>query len=163
MPDKNLVSFFRGWQWLDDPSSPVTIDLSRVTFIAPWAATLFAAYGAWLREVRSKDVRVWIDDTTLAGNFLERSGFREVVEGTEPPSAPPHSDRILPFSRIRTSADIAPYAQDLARMGRVVHHDTAHWPCRPPLLRGSVHREIPGAPTRASWYPACGRSGPGRA
>lgn len=116
LPDKGLTSFFRGWKWMDDPPSPVTLDFSQTNFVAPWAATLFAAYGVWLREVRGKEVRVWIDETTSAGNFLLRSGLQQVVAGVDDTPISGRNDRILPLRRIRSSSEIPTYASEVMRV-----------------------------------------------
>ena len=54
--DKNLPNFFKGWDWDDNPVSPVEINIFKGTHLAPWAVTLFGAYALWLREVRKKTV-----------------------------------------------------------------------------------------------------------
>lgn len=104
--DKSLVSFFRGWNWLDDPPGPVTLDFSRTTFIAPWAATLFTSYALWLREVRNKTVRVWVDESTDAGRFLIRSGAHHLIAGLPSEVSPPANDRVAPLTRIFRADDI---------------------------------------------------------
>ncbi len=73
--DKNLASFFHGWTWHDDPESPVEINITRGAHIAPWAATLFGAYGLWLKKVRGKEVFLNYEEDTYIGSFIERFGL----------------------------------------------------------------------------------------
>lgn len=91
LSDKGLPLFFRGWEWVDDPGDEVVIDFSRVSFSAPWAITLFAAYALWLKEVHGRNVDVWIDETSEAGRFLARLGLRGLLgkdDGSARPALP---------------------------------------------------------------------------
>lgn len=113
--DKNLANFFKGWQWFDDPGSPITIRFSPGTHVAPWAAALFGAYALWLREVRSKAVLLEYEPETYLGSFLERIGLPQllgysVVGGTH------NEQRICPLTRIRTSAEVAPFVSSVMSM-----------------------------------------------
>jgi len=105
--DKDLMAFFKGWDWLDDPPSPVTFQVSRGTHIAPWAATLFGAYAIWLQEVRDKEVHLEYDPSTYVGGFLERIGFVQLFEDGES-TEPDPAQRIFPLKRITSSKEIAP-------------------------------------------------------
>jgi hypothetical protein len=116
LSDKELPRFFRGWDWLNDPADEVVFDFSQVSFTAPWAISLFATYAAWLREVRGKQVSVWIDDRSEAGWFLVQAGLRRIVgedDDTHPGVRP---GRFTPLARITASDEIAPYAEKVMKV-----------------------------------------------
>lgn len=104
--DKSLCPFFVGWNWFDDPQSPIVLDFSRCEFVAPWAATLFGAYGRWLQDVRGKVVDVWIDDSTAAGQYLCRAGIHQIMGKTPPDFSYGSPNRIFPLTQLQTSKEI---------------------------------------------------------
>lgn len=117
--DKDLLSFFKGWNWHDDPPSPIVVQFRRGTHIAPWAVTLFGAYAVWLKEVRGKEVLLDYDRSTYVGAFLERIGLPQLL-GSEIVSARADDERIFPLSRILESKQISGIASalmDLLRIG----------------------------------------------
>ena len=116
LSDKDLVGFFRGWKWFEEPSGAVTIDLSQALFVAPWAAALFATYGLWLREALGRPVNIWLDSASTAGRFLTRVGFRELVNGQPFADLPGAQDRVVPLTRIQTSKDIQPCVTNVLRL-----------------------------------------------
>lgn len=106
--DKNLVPFFKGWRWLDDPESPVEVNLTRGTHIAPWAVTLFGAYCVWLQEVRDKEIILNYEEGTFLGSFLERIGLPQLLGYETIPRTIP-DQRICPLTRIKSSKEVAPF------------------------------------------------------
>ena len=115
MGDKNLVPFFKGWDWLDDPESPVEVNITRGTHIAPWATTLFGAYCVWLQEVRDKEVILNYEEETYVGSFLERIGLPQLL-GYETTSSAFPDQRICPLARIRNSKEVAPFVAKLMNL-----------------------------------------------
>jgi hypothetical protein len=113
--DKDLCSFFRGWTWFDDPSGDVLIEVQRGTHIAPWAATLFAAYAIWLKEVRNKNVLLRYVEDSYVGRFLQRIGFPQIL-GFDQTVLPDSSVRMFPLTRVTESKQIAPIATSLVSM-----------------------------------------------
>lgn len=113
--DKNLLAFFKGWTWHDDPESPVEINVKRGTHIAPWAATLFGAYAIWLKEVRNKEVFLDYGENTYLGTFLERIGLPQLLGYKVAPN--PHDfQRICPLQRIKDSKEIAPFVSSVMEL-----------------------------------------------
>ncbi len=111
--DKALCAFFSGWEWFDDPRSPVTLDFSTCGFVAPWAATLFAAYGIWLKEVRGKEVMLWIDDSSSTGQYLIQSNLPQLLQQDVKPYPPASSNRVFPLTRFSSSGEIVQCAKAL--------------------------------------------------
>jgi len=110
--DKDLVPFFKGWNWYDDPQSPVILYVRRGTHIAPWAATLFGAYGIWLKEIRGKEVFLDYDSASYVGRFIEGLGLPQLL-GSDVTSTLTENERILPLTRIRKSKEISAIASAL--------------------------------------------------
>lgn len=115
MGDKNLVNFFKGWVWHDDPIEPVVIRVPRGTHLAPWTATLFAAYGVWLKEVRGKKVTIDYDQSSYVGRFMERIGFLEAL-GEKNLNSDLDRKNIFPITRFSQSKDIAKIATSIVSM-----------------------------------------------
>lgn len=105
MGDKSLVPFFKGWNWFDDPESPVVIHIERGTHVAPWAATLFGAYAIWLKEVRGKEVSLSYNNQSYIGRFLEKIGLPQLL-GEDIPAVSFDEKKIFPLTRIRESKEI---------------------------------------------------------
>jgi len=78
--DKALLAFFEKWTWNRSPLGPISIDFRRCNFIAPWAVCLFAGYTLWLRHTRRRHVQLLVDPSTVAGSYLNHSGFCEMLE-----------------------------------------------------------------------------------
>lgn len=113
--DKDLNAFYSGWDWRDDPPSPVVLHVEKGTHIAPWAATMLGAYAIWLKEVRNKEVSLSYDPATYTGRFLEKIGLPQItgqptrlVEGNE--------DRVFPLTRITESKQISPIASSIMEL-----------------------------------------------
>ncbi|MDP9361966.1 MAG: STAS-like domain-containing protein [Acidobacteriota bacterium] len=114
--DKALPQFFKGWDWNLDPPEEVVIDFSQVSFTAPWALTLFAAYAVWLREVRERAVSVWIDETSEAGWFLAQSGLRRLLGADDTSRPEVRPGRFMPLVRISSSAQIPSYVDSVMKV-----------------------------------------------
>ncbi|MEX0605252.1 MAG: DUF4325 domain-containing protein [Marinobacter sp.] len=113
--DKGLENFFGGWHWIISPTGPVTIDFSTVNYIAPYGVTLFAAYYLFLKETKRKHARIKYSGSSVAGGYLQKSGFLELVEqGTDSLKSEYGDDeRIVKLVRIRTSKEIPKFANDV--------------------------------------------------
>jgi hypothetical protein len=108
--DKSLINFFKGWHWISDPASPVVVDFKGCDFIAPYGATLFAAYILWLKETKRRKVNIQSTKASVAGNFLLQCGFFELIgeEGATPTEQ--REDRAVKLTRISSSSDIPAFA-----------------------------------------------------
>lgn len=115
MGDKNLVNFFKGWTWHDNPPDHVIFTIARGTHLAPWTATLFAAYAVWLKEVRNKSVDIEYDSDSYVGKFVERIGFAEAM-GKENKNNELDRRNIFPITRFSKSKDIAKIASSIVSM-----------------------------------------------
>lgn len=113
--DKNLNPFFYGWEWRDDPDSPIIIHIERGTHVAPWAITLFAAYALWLREVRQKEVQLEYDSTTYVGRFVEKIGFPQIL-GQDVHEVDWGDDKVFPLTQITESKQISPTVSALMEL-----------------------------------------------
>jgi len=113
--DKSLAPFFKGWNWLDDPPSPIILHVDRGTHVAPWAVTLFGAYAIWLQEVRHKDVSLEYEEGTYVGRFLEKIGLPQLL-GKSVEDAEFDNKKIFPLTRITESKQIAPIASSVVKM-----------------------------------------------
>ena len=113
LADRSIEPFFRGWNWKEDPPEHVVIDFSRVNFAAPWVAALFGAYGRWLQDVRGREVDLWIDEDTNAGQFLVRAGLPALFGQTGSAQAPEATSRIFPLTQIHNSNEIQPCVSSL--------------------------------------------------
>lgn len=117
LADKNLSNFFQWWRWYLSPRpGPVTFDFRLTNFIAPWAITLFSAYGLWLREIRGRKVRVLINSNTEAGYYLFRTGFAELFGESASAVSILKNDRTTRLTRITRSDEIAGFAADVMRL-----------------------------------------------
>ena len=107
--DKSLASFFKGWMWDDNPKGPVEFIISEGTHLAPWAITLFGAYGIWLKEVRGIDVNIRYYPDSYSGRFIERMNLPQIL-GIAPSVqyADIQNRNIFPLTRVKESKDIAP-------------------------------------------------------
>jgi len=110
-----VLDFFKGWNWHDDPQSPVELNINRGTHIAPWAATLYGAYALWLKEVRDKEVFLDYKENTYLGSFLERIGLPQLL-GYKVSPQKNESQRICPLTRIRDSKEIAPFVNSVMEL-----------------------------------------------
>lgn len=113
--DKDLIPFYKGWQWFEEPPSPVLLDIARGTHLAPWAATLFATYALWLKESRRREVQLQYNEQSYVGRFLHRLGFPQLLGFDE--DRPVVADmRIFPLTRVQQSKEIAPVASGVVSM-----------------------------------------------
>ena len=108
--DKSLINFFQGWYWISDPKPPVIIDFMGCDFIAPYGATLFAAYILWLKETKRRKVTVQSTKKSVAGNFLLQCGFFELIGEDGATPTEPREDRTVKLTRISSSSDIPAFA-----------------------------------------------------
>ena len=109
--DKALLAFFEKWSWIRSPQGPVSIDFRGCNFIAPWAVCLFAGYALWLRHMKRRQVQLLIDPSTVAGNYLNHSGFCEVLEHEAPSNEElPDEERIAKLTQINRSEQIPRFA-----------------------------------------------------
>lgn len=108
--DKSLIEFFRGWRWNLTAAPPIMIDFRGCNFIAPYAATLFAAYILWLRTTRRAHVRLNVSTNSVAGAFLVQSGFFEILGENQVEIVEERPDRTVKLNRISSSSEIAPFA-----------------------------------------------------
>lgn len=116
--DKALNGFFTGWEWRDDPASPVVINVERGTHVAPWAAALFAAYALWLKEVRNKDVELRYDSSTYVGRFLEKIGLPQLLG--QPVAQQEWNDtKVFPLTRVTESKQISHVTSSLMDLLRI--------------------------------------------
>lgn len=123
--DKSLLDFFRGWSWHLAPSPPIQIDFQGCNFIAPYAATLFAAYVLWLRKTKRLHVRVNVNKGSVAGAFLVQSGFFEVLGEHLPEIVEERPDRTVKLSRISSSSEIAPFASRVMEILQIEDEELA--------------------------------------
>lgn len=117
LADKDLPNFFYGWWWNQAlRPGPVTFDFRFTNFIAPWAITLFSAYGLWLRETRGRKVRALVNHNTEAGYYLYRTGFPELFEESTDAVPILNNDRTTKLTRITRSDEIAGFTSDVMRL-----------------------------------------------
>jgi hypothetical protein len=55
---KGFQPFFKRWTWIRPRGARVIMDFRQSEYVAPWALTLFAAYGLWLNGFLRKEVKV---------------------------------------------------------------------------------------------------------
>lgn len=109
--DKALLTFFERWTWNRSPLGSVSIDFRRCNFIAPWAVCLFAGYTLWLRHTKRRHVQLLVDPSTVAGSYLNHSGFCEMLELEAVSNGNPRVDeRIARLTQISRSEQIPRFA-----------------------------------------------------
>lgn len=113
--DKDLLPFYKGWQWFEEPPAPVLFNIAKGTHLAPWAATLFATYALWLKEARHKDIQLQYDEQSYLGRFLRRIGFPQLLGFDKDHQAVPDM-RIFPLTRVQESKQIASIANGVISM-----------------------------------------------
>lgn len=106
IPDKSLLAFFRGWRWDPSPTPPVVLDFRGCNFIAPYAATLFAAYILWLQKAKRRKPDVRYSKTSVAGNFLVQSGFCDLLGIPDAAPTEYRGDRLVKLRTISASSEI---------------------------------------------------------
>lgn len=111
--DRQLLEHFRGWNWQDDPESPVVIKVEPGLHIGPWAATLFAAYCIWLQEVRDKDVYFEYEKDSPTGQFIENIGLPPLI-GYQ--CETPERRNFVPLTRVSVSKDIKPFIDKVSNL-----------------------------------------------
>lgn len=158
--DKSLISFFQGWRWLANPSPPVIFDFRGCNFIAPYGATLFAAYILWLKEMRRKNVTVQSNKASVAGNFLLQCGFFELIGEKESEPTELQKDRTVKLTRISKSSEVPSFAALVMDILRIEDEELAGAVkySLVELLRNVVQHS--GSPTggvaMAQYYPTTG-------
>ncbi|WP_186019061.1 STAS-like domain-containing protein [Burkholderia gladioli] len=110
LDDKSLIDFFRGWRWHLTPAPPIQFDFRESNFIAPYAATLFAAYILWLRKTKRLHVKIHANRSSVAGAFLVQSGFFKVLGESGEDVSIERPDRTVKLTRVSSSSEIAPFA-----------------------------------------------------
>ena len=111
--DRQLLEFFRGWNWQDDPDSPVEIIVEPGLHIGPWAATLLSAYSIWLKEVRKKDVFIDYENNSPTGQFIENIGLPSTLGYN---GDVPIRKNFVPLTRVNTNKDIKPFIDKTAEL-----------------------------------------------
>lgn len=111
--DKGLREFFKGWRWRTDLYPPVELNFNTCDFIAPYGATLFAAYVLHMRELRKCHVSLRINTNTVAGSYLVQCGFLELLGEGRYPTRTDRPDRIVKLTRIDASAQIPGFANSV--------------------------------------------------
>lgn len=117
--DKDLIRFFQGWNWMEKPIGPTTLDLRRVNFIAPWAVCLFAAYALSQKIVNRKHIRVLVHESSTAGSYIREAGLLSLL-GQNSSKFPISTDRIVPLAQIKESGQIILFVKkvmDLLQLG----------------------------------------------
>lgn len=123
--DKGLVDFFQGWRWHPEPPPPVEVDFQGCNFIAPYGATLFAAYILWLKQVKHRSVSIRSRKTSVAGNFLVESGFFELFGERTQKVEEVRPDRTVKLTRIATSAEIPAFATSVMEILQIDDEELA--------------------------------------
>src|SRR5687768_18454008 len=72
---KGFQPFFKGWTWINPLADHVIMDFQKCEYIAPWAITMFAAYGLWLFEAQGKSVTIEVNPDSEVGRYLVDTGF----------------------------------------------------------------------------------------
>ncbi|APZ42372.1 STAS-like domain-containing protein [Acidihalobacter ferrooxydans] len=111
--DRQLLNFFKGRNWNDNPSGPVEIVIEQGLHLSPWATTLIAAYGAWLHEVRDVDVHIDYDPSSPTGKFIENIGLPSAL-GYD--CEIPIRRNYVPLTKITTSKEIKPFIDKTAEL-----------------------------------------------
>ncbi|TDV16249.1 STAS-like domain-containing protein [Paraburkholderia caballeronis] len=110
LEDKSLIDFFRGWRWHLAPPPPIQFDFKECNFIAPYAATLFAAYILWLRKSKRLHVKINANRNSVAGGFLTQAGFFDVLSESGGGALLDRPDRAVKLTRISASSEIPSFA-----------------------------------------------------
>lgn len=116
LSDRTLLDFFHGWKWIKNPEGLVTLDFRGADFISPWAITLFASYALWLREVKKRNVRIEIDPDTVAGHYVCKTGFREILGEQVASHISSNEERTTPLTRIKTSSEIPQFTSRVMQL-----------------------------------------------
>lgn len=113
LTDRGLVTFFKGWRWHERPQGQVQIDLQGVEFVAPWFLTMVGAWALWAREKRGKRPVLRVAARSLAGDYVGRAGFPELL-GLDPVDYQrENEERTVRLRAIARSADIHPFAEEV--------------------------------------------------
>jgi hypothetical protein len=125
--DKGLAHFFKRWRWRTDLCSSVALNFTTCNFIAPYGATLFAAYALWLREDKKCHVEVKAAPNTIAGDYLVQCGLLELLgQGQGPfPQSPDRPDRIVKLKRIVSSSEIPSFATSVMSILQIEDEELA--------------------------------------
>lgn len=116
LTDKDLLRFFQGWKWIKQPIGLVTLDFKQTNFLSPWAITLFASYALWLREARNKKVRIFMNERTFAGDFLCKTGFRELLGEKANEAVAASTERTAKLARITKSIEIPNFVSQVMHL-----------------------------------------------
>lgn len=158
--DKSLLNFFAGWRWLQELHSPIIIDFRQCNFIAPYAATLFATYILWLRKVKRKKVKILLNKTSVAGNFLLQCGFFDIIGEKDLSPTEKREDRTVQLTCVTSSSEIPKFASSVMDILQIEDEELAGAVKYSliELLRNVVqHSNSPiGAVAMAQYYPNTG-------
>ena len=120
LPDKNLISFYKGWCWPKNPDNSILIDFTDVNHISPWALTQFAAYGLWVKEAKHKNIKIKLNERSSAGAFIARSGLLDLfdqADGAEIDEYLP--EKTVPLTRITSSQEILPFTKNVMNILKI--------------------------------------------
>lgn len=123
--DKSLLNFFSGWQWIIHPGDDVSLDFCGVEHISPYAITLFAAYILWLEQVEGVSVSVSADFESVAGRYLRRAGFFQVIGAMDDGAADDGDERTAKLTEIRSSKEIPAFSGRIMDLLRIENEDIA--------------------------------------
>jgi hypothetical protein len=119
LSDRSIFSFFGGWKWLDNPHGLVILDFRTANFLSPWIVTQFAAWALHVKERRGRRIDLKIDPRSVAGSFLARAGFPELLGSTGYPAEANLEQRIVKLTRVRTASDIAGVSSRIMEVLRI--------------------------------------------
>lgn len=160
LADKDLLRFFQGWKWIKQPNGLVSLDFRQANFLSPWAITFFASYALWLRETQHKKVRILVNESSIAGDFLCRTGFRELLGEPVREVAVADTERTAKLARITKSIEIPNFASQVMNLLQIEDSEIegAVKYSLVELLRNVVqHSESPiGGIAMAQYYPTTG-------
>jgi len=117
LSDKDLLRFFSGWRWIMSPTGPTTLDFRGANFIAPWAICLFATYAKWLETVKRKKVRILVNASSIAGDYINQAGMLALLmqQGDFVADAVPNV-RMVPLTQIQRSDQIPSFVAQVMQL-----------------------------------------------
>lgn len=123
--DKTLIQFFQGWRWLTEPTPPITIDFRCCNYIAPYGATLFAAYILWLQETKRRKISIQANKNSVAGNYLLQSGFFDLIGEKNSSPTESREDRTVKLTKIQSSKEIPQFATSVMDILKIEDEEMA--------------------------------------
>lgn len=161
LADKDLLPFFKGWNWQIAPRSEAVLDFRRVDFVAPWAITLFALHALWLREQHGSQIEICLDHSQQAGRYLVQAGVFDLLNLERPVGIPNLSEaRTAPLTRIQKSQDVPSFAKSVMSLLQIDDEEVegAVRYSLIELLRNVVQHShsLVGGLSMAQYYPSTG-------